>query len=106
MGLRTTLSAVEPDVEIIENGSYHRLLLFFRGDLPQDSLIPSAAVGSLEDATTAYGVAAWLLAGGDGDGATRIFGRLLAARDQWPAFGYIAAEAETARALSDHSGDR
>jgi len=102
-GLSATLAAVDPGFDIIENRSYHRLLLFFRGDLPRDSMIQNDGVGSLEDVTTAYGVAAWQLATGEGEEATRIFGRLLAARDQWPAFAYIAAEAETARALSNDS---
>ena len=39
----------------------------------------------------------WYLLNGDGDEARRIFNRVLSGRDQWAAFGYLAAESELAR---------
>lgn len=96
--LRATLADVDADAAIIENHAYHRLLLCFRGDLPRDSLLPADTLGSLDDVTTAYGVAAWDLSTGRSDAANRLFRRIVAIRDQWPAFGFVAAEAELARA--------
>lgn len=95
------LGAVDPDVDIIENTAYHRLLMLFAGRVPADSLLPAGDTLSLQDVTTAYGVGAWHLVEGRRAEAMRIFRRILAARDQWPAFGYLAAEAEVARTRSD-----
>ena len=87
------------NMDVIENQAYHRLLLMYKGELPVDSLLPrdGAQRPSVEDVTVAYGVANWLLYNGRRDEAERLFQRIIASR-QWAAFGYIAAEAELARA--------
>jgi tetratricopeptide (TPR) repeat protein len=102
--VRATLAAVDADADIIENHAYHRLLLHFRGDLPRDSLLPADTLGSLEDVTTAYGVAVWDLVHRREEVGLALLRRMLDARDQWPAFGYIAAEAELARRRSTPEG--
>lgn len=96
---RSVLAWVRPDLDVIENHAYHRLLLLFANRLPLDSVVPGGALGSLDDVTTAYGVAAWHLAHGRGPEAAAMLDRILAARDRWPAFGYLAAEADRARAM-------
>ena len=92
---RALVDSIAPDLDIIENMSYHRLLLLFAGRLPVDSLSPSGDA-SPADASTAYGVAAWHLIEGRPDSAAVLFQRLVAG-PQWPAFGFLAAEAELAR---------
>lgn len=92
---RALADSISPDLDIIENQSYHRLLLLFSGRLPEDSLAPTGD-GTPADASTAYGVAAWHLVEGRPDSATARFQRLVAG-PQWPAFGHLAAEAELAR---------
>lgn len=92
---RALADSIAPDLDIIENMSYHRLLLLFAGRLPVDSLSASGDA-SPADASTAYGVAAWHLIEGRPDSATILFQRLVAG-PQWPAFGSLAAEAELAR---------
>lgn len=95
-----TLAAVRPDFDIIENGSYHRLMMLYQGRIAIDSLLPASDSLSLDDVTTGYGVGVWHLLGGRLADADRLFRRIVAARDQWPAFGYLAAEAELARRRS------
>ena len=91
------LAPITRDMEVIENGAYHRLLLLYKGALPVDSLLDPAAPASLESITTAYGVANWHLYGGRRAEAEALLRRIVAARGEWPSFGYLAAEAELAR---------
>ena len=95
-----TLASIRRDMDIIENGSYHRLLLMYKGEVPPDSVLRLSPAGepSLEDVSTAYGVGAWHLVNGRPVEAERIFRAVIGGRGQWAAFGYLAAEAELARA--------
>lgn len=95
------LAPIRRDMDVIENQSYHRLLLLYRGELPEDSLLPPAEAGrvppAIRDPALGYGVGNWHLYNGRRDEAVRVFRRLVAARGQWPSFGYAAAEAELKR---------
>lgn len=92
------LEPITRDMDIIENGSYHRLLLMFKGEMPSDSVLRDfGGGGGLEDVTTAYGVANWHLINGRRPPAEAILKRVVSARGQWAAFGYIASEAELRR---------
>jgi tetratricopeptide (TPR) repeat protein len=98
-GAAAAAAPVARELEIIENRSYHRLMLVFTGVLPVDSV--EGAEG-LDGATVHFGLGAWMLERSrDDTGGWRFAMRhLLAARanpQQWPAFGYIAAEAALAR---------
>ena len=92
------LVPIRRDMNVIENDTYHRLLLLYKGELPADSVLTVGPSGemSVTDATGAYGVGNWHLYNGRRAEAERIFRRILAG-GQWGAFGYIAAEAEMAR---------
>lgn len=90
------LARIEPEMNIIENESYHRLLLMFKeGEMPRSAGVSTLGDG-VENATIAYGRGMKHLLEGDVSAARRIFREIL---DQgaWPAFGHIAAEAELAR---------
>jgi tetratricopeptide (TPR) repeat protein len=93
------LVPVRRDMNVIENETYHRLLLLYKGELPADSVLTVGPTGemSVTDATGAYGIGNWHLYNGRRPAAERVFRRILAG-GQWGAFGYIAAEAELARA--------
>lgn len=93
------LAPISPEMDIIENGSYHRLLLMYKGLLPADSVfrLREGTEASLQDVTQAYGVGNWHRYNGRPEEALRVFRAIVTARSQWPAFGYIAAEAELAR---------
>lgn len=86
------LDPIHADLDIIENQSYHRLLLFYKGEISQDSLL-NQSESALDNATVGYGVGNWYYYNGDRDEAERIF-RQVVQGSQWAAFGYIAAEAE------------
>jgi tetratricopeptide (TPR) repeat protein len=89
------LAPISREMAIIENDAYHRLLLLYKGELSPDSLAP-AGTDALNDASIGYGVGNWHLYNGRRDEASRVFRQVLAGGN-WPAFGYIAAEAELAR---------
>ncbi len=91
---RALLETIRPGMDIVENGTYHRLLLHFAGTAP---LAPDdSAATSLDRATAGYGLGAWALVNGDTVAARSLFQRARAGGN-WPAFGYLAAEAELAR---------
>ncbi len=93
------LAPFGPGYEVIENQSYVDLLQLFRGDrTPEDLLGAGGDAPTLESTTTAYGVGAWHLVNGRTAEAMDVFSRIVAATAQWAAFGYVAAEAEVARA--------
>ena len=92
------LAPISKDMDVIENGAYHRLLLLYKGELtPTELLGEPGAAADLDDVTTAYGVGNWHLYNGRRAEAEAIFRRILAARSQWASFAYLAAEAEMAR---------
>lgn len=93
---KAVAEVVEPDWQLLENTAYLRMLLLYRGLIPADSLTPTTAEGTVGSATVGYGVAQWYLARGRKEDAHRLFDTVLAS-GQWPAFGYIAAEADVAR---------
>ncbi len=89
------LEPVTEALDVIENGSYHQLLLMYKGLRTPEALLEEANAGSGE-AAVPYGVSAWLLVNGRRREAEAIWARMLAGSD-WSAFGHLAAEAEVAR---------
>lgn len=90
------LVPITKDLKVIENGSYHRLLLMYKGDAPEADLIKTVEAG-LELVTTGYGVGNWHFYNGRVDRAREVWRKIVGAKDQSAAFGYIAAEAELKR---------
>ena len=94
---REVLAPIAPDLDVIENGEYHRLLLVFRGDYDAELLLGQAEAGGGQQlATIGYGIAAWRLLRGEREAAARLLAQLVA-ETPWPAFGHLAAEAQLAR---------
>jgi len=89
-------AAVSADDELLENHTYRDLLLHFRGDLPAEAVLPADGEG-LASVTALYGLGIHALLEGDEVEAFRRFQEILDRPDQWPAFGYVAAEVEMAR---------
>ena len=87
-------AAVASDWDIIENHSYHRLLLLYGGEGSLAEVL-SDEPGTIANTTAAYGVARWYAMQGMQSEAQETFEAILAS-GQWPAFGYIAAEADLA----------
>jgi hypothetical protein len=85
-------------MEVFENGSYHRLLLMYKGEVTPDTLMETVRKGGLDGATIGYGVANWHLYNGRKEEARRMLQEIVDANaTQWASFGYLAAEAELAR---------
>jgi tetratricopeptide (TPR) repeat protein len=94
---RAMLSQFRKDMNIIENQSYHQLMMLYKGELPVDSVLaPSAPIVGSGQAAVAYGVGNWHLYNGRQAEAEAVFRRIIGSRE-WASFGYIAAEAELAR---------
>ena len=94
---KLVLDEIKPDMDVIENGAYHRLLRMFKGELAEAQLREGGApADAIADATIGYGLGVWKLINSDGVGARRQFDEVLRSPN-WAPFGYIAAEAEMAR---------
>jgi tetratricopeptide (TPR) repeat protein len=90
------LDRITPQMEILENGSYHRRLLMYKGLEKPETLLNPANADALTVATQGYGVGNWYYVNGDRAKAKEIFEKVVSG-PQWSAFGYIAAEADLQR---------
>jgi tetratricopeptide (TPR) repeat protein len=90
------LEPISEDMTILENHSYHRRLLMYKGLVAPDELLNPDEPDPVQFATQGYGVGNWYLVNGDEERAREVFRQILEAPN-WAAFGYIAAEAELAR---------
>lgn len=91
-------AGITEEMEVVENGSYHSLLLFYKGVRTEDELTAASAGSELERATVGYGLGCWHLYNGNPAKAEEYFRSCISGK-YWPAFGFIAAEAELARAM-------
>lgn len=92
------LARITPAMDLVEDDSYHRRLLLYKGLLTPEDLL--AAPADAEDAelalaTQGYGVGNWYLVQGEPERARATLARVLET-SSWAAFGYIAAELELA----------
>jgi tetratricopeptide (TPR) repeat protein len=96
------LDAINPGMDVIENMAYHHLLLVYKGVMVPSELLAGANVDgeTIDDATLGYGIAAWHVMEGQRPPARDVLERVVQGA-AWPAFGYIAAEAELARGTLD-----
>ena len=76
--------------------AYARRLKLYRGEIGPDQLLTPSDTRDVEVATLAYGLGNWYLVRGDTTRARAAFQRSVASGG-WPAFGFIAAEAELKR---------
>jgi len=93
------LEPITADMPVIENGSYHTLLMMYKGVTTADTLVEASKAEALDTVTIGYGVANWHLYSGSRDAAVKLLQSIVDgnARSQWAGFGYIAAEADLAR---------
>ncbi|WP_290963456.1 tetratricopeptide repeat protein [Gracilimonas sp.] len=89
------LEQVSPDMELIENTSYHELLMVFKGVFSPDEIITEEN-SELDNATLGYGLGFWHHINGRGERAKEIWQGVYEVGN-WAAFGYIASEAELAQ---------
>lgn len=93
------LDLIKPDMEIIENQSYFNRLLMYKGLKKPEELLnlentdPDTKIITV---TQGYGVGNWHLYNQDTTRAKEVFQKVIDT-GFWPAFGYIAAEADLVR---------
>ena len=90
------LERITPKMDILENSSYHRRLLMYKGLEKPEALLDAANADGLTIATQGYGVGNWYFVNGDKERARQTFDKVVAGPN-WSAFGYIAAEADLMR---------
>ena len=92
------ISVISPDWEMIENDSYFNRLMMYKGVTASTDLLNNqpGKDQSLKVATQGYGLGNYFLASGDTTRALEIFNQVINGQN-WAAFGYIAAEADTYR---------
>lgn len=79
----------------IEHQAYNRLLMFYKGLMPEDKLM-SYDAGPIDQADLMYGLGNWDLAHGKKAKAEALFKKIVDG-PAWASLGYIAAEADLAR---------
>ena len=89
------LEPINAEMDIIENMAYHKLCLFYKGEIVLDELVNGKYSDIMNDATW-YGVGNWHLYNSEREKAKEIYEKILAG-ETWASFGYIAAEADYAR---------
>lgn len=92
---RELLAGMTRHMEVLENDTYHRLLLLQKGELISNDVVRHSGEGVL-NATALYGVATWSLCNGNGERARALWQEIVE-RTPWNAFGHLCAEADLAR---------
>lgn len=90
-----SLRDIQSDMNIIENFSYHRACLFYKGELSLDEVSGVEGESPANDALR-YAIANWQHYNGQTKKARAAF-QAIVARGTWASFGHIAAEADLAR---------
>ncbi len=90
------LERITPKMDIIENGSYHRRLLMYKGLDTPEALLDTAKADDTTIATQGYGVGNYYYVTGDMTKAREVFEKVTSGGG-WNTFGYIAAEADLHR---------
>jgi tetratricopeptide (TPR) repeat protein len=87
------LDPITADMDILENHTYHKLDLFYKGELSEAEISEGIDLEDSADAATAYGLANWYYYNGNKAKAKEMMQKMLNAK-AWGSFGYIAAEAD------------
>lgn len=91
---RSLLVSILPEMDVIENHGYHRLLLLQKGDASLEETLAEEG-GVAASAAVAYGAGVWLWCEGRRDEARALWEAIVKGPG-WNAFGYLCAEAELA----------
>jgi len=83
-------------MEVEENQSYYDLLNFYKGRKSEEEIFNIEEASDLELATIGYGIGCWYLYNNNEAKAKTYFEKIVETK-YWPAFGFIAAEAELFR---------
>ena len=92
---KMVLKPIEKEMEVIENHAYHKLCLFYKGEIDEVELLGGEDSDSANDAVL-YGLGNYYYYNNDLIRAKEIYSEILS-RDSWSSFGYIAAESDLAQ---------
>jgi hypothetical protein len=90
------LASLPDSMTVTESQAYHRRLQLYRGRAGPEDVLGPADTAALQVATLGYGIGNWYLVSGDSARARQWFRRVVGS-GYWPAFGFIAAEADLGR---------
>jgi len=90
------LEGITPEMQVGENISYLNLLLFYKGLKSEQDILDLMGSSPLDAATLGNGLAVWRLVNGRESEALELMEKIVGL-DYWPAFGFIAVEAELTR---------
>ncbi|MCB0668516.1 MAG: tetratricopeptide repeat protein [Saprospiraceae bacterium] len=88
----SVLDRIDTTMNIIENFSYHKLCLLYKGAITLDQARRDLPEGPAMDAFE-YGVARWYACQGNQDKCDQLLYEIVSG-EGWASFGYIAAEAD------------
>lgn len=100
----TAMLARRPD-SLPTTAAYAKRLKLYRGEITPGQLITTADTSDIDVATLQYGLGDWYMIRGDTAKARTAFERSVASGG-WPAFGFIASEAELRRLALAPAGRR
>jgi alpha-L-fucosidase len=92
---KQALEPIQAKMNVIENMVYHKLCLFYKGELPLEDLTDPEFSSVMNDAL-AYGIGNWYFYNGEKKKAKKVFQKILDG-GSWASFGFIAAESDFAR---------
>lgn len=87
------LSNIRLEMNVIENQSYHKACLFYKGELALEDVYDPISEATASNSALKYAVGNWYLYNGQLEQARGIFNTILSG-DDWASFGFIAAEAD------------
>ncbi len=90
------LGVITADMDIIENFSYYKLCLLYKGLVSYDELAQEVS-DSPQGAGMIYGLANWKFYNGEQDAALATMRSYIEESQGWSAFGFIAAEVDVAK---------
>ena len=90
------LDRITPKMDILENASYHRRLLMYKGLDKPEALLDTAKADDTTIATQGYGVGNYYYVTGNTAKAREVFQKVTSGGG-WNTFGFIAAEADLQR---------
>jgi tetratricopeptide (TPR) repeat protein len=93
---RAALAPITDSLPVTTARAYFQRLRLYRGRIAAPEVLTAADTDDIQVATLSYGVGNWYLVNGDVTRAREWFERAVASGG-WPAFGFIAAEAELRR---------
>lgn len=93
---RAALAPITDSLPVTTARAYFQRLRLYRGRIAPADVLTPADTDDIQVATLSYGVGNWYLVNGDVTRAREWFERAVASGG-WPAFGFIAAEAELRR---------